>query len=63
MVNKAMVGLTGPRFEVAIETGQDPGVRPRHPARRMPAYLDDPQPAIPPTFLTTVVLLAAARGG
>jgi hypothetical protein len=54
MVNKQAVGLEGPVFELAIERGK---VREfaRATQSAHPEYVEDPEPPIPPTFLTTVV--------
>ena len=53
MANKNAVGLQGPAFPMAIERGK---VREfaRATQSRQPEYLDEPQPPIPPTFLTSV---------
>jgi len=53
MVNKDAVGLEGPAFEMEVEKGK---VREfaRATQSRHPEYLEDPQPPIPPTFLTSV---------
>jgi hypothetical protein len=53
MVDSAAVGRTGEPFELPLERGKI-----REFARATfsadPAYLDDPQPVIPPTFLVTM---------
>jgi hypothetical protein len=53
VVNKNAVGLEGPAFEMAIERGKV-----REFARATQStnseYLDEPDPPMPPTFLTTV---------
>lgn len=53
MANKEAVGLEGPEFSMSIERGKV-----REFARATQSthtdYLDDPEPVIPPTFLTTV---------
>jgi len=53
VVNHAMVGRSGPRFEMAVERGK---VREfaRATQSASPDYLDVADPAIPPTFLATV---------
>ena len=53
MVNKNAVGLQGPSFEMAIERGK---VREfaRATQSHHTEYLDEPDPPIEPTFLTTV---------
>ena len=53
MANKDAVGLEGPVFPMTIERGK---VREfaRATQSRNPDYFEDPQPPIPPTFLTTV---------
>jgi hypothetical protein len=53
MANKDAVGLEGPAFEMTIERGK---VREfaRATQSRDPEYLEEPEPPIPPTFLTTV---------
>jgi len=53
MANKEAVGLEGPVFEMDIEKGK---VREfaRATQSHNAEYLDDPQPPIPPTFLTSV---------
>ncbi|MDQ1438776.1 MAG: hypothetical protein QOK43_2405 [Acidimicrobiaceae bacterium] len=52
MANKQAVGMQGPAFDMAVERGKV-----REFARATKSehadYLDDPQPPIPPTFLTT----------
>lgn len=52
MVDHAAVGLTGEPFTMDLERGK---IREFAKATRStnPAYLDDPAPVIPPTFLTT----------
>ncbi len=52
MDNAALVGITGPDFEMDIERGK---VREfaRAVGAHQPEYLDDPCPLVPPTFLTT----------
>ena len=53
MANKDAVGLEGPAFDMTIERGK---VREfaRATQSRHDEYLLEPQPPIPPTFLTTV---------
>ncbi|MDQ1444324.1 MAG: hypothetical protein QOI20_788 [Acidimicrobiaceae bacterium] len=52
MANKQAVGMQGPAFDMAVERGKV-----REFARATKSehadYLQDPQPPIPPTFLTT----------
>jgi hypothetical protein len=52
VANKAAVGRQGPAFDMAVERGK---VREFARATKSDAaeYLEDPQPPIPPTFLTT----------
>jgi N-terminal half of MaoC dehydratase len=52
VVNKDAVGRTGPRFEVVIERGKIREFA-RATGSTSPGYLDDPEPVVPPTFLTT----------
>lgn len=53
MVDKAAIGATDEPFQMVVERGK---VREfaRATMSQHPAYLDDPHPVIPPTFLTTV---------
>ncbi len=53
MVDHAAVGRTGEPFESEVERGK---VREfaRATFSSNPSYLDDPAPAVPPTFLTTM---------
>ena len=53
MVNKDMVGRTGPKFDMVVERGKIREFA-RATGSASPAYLDDPSPVSPPTFLTTV---------
>jgi N-terminal half of MaoC dehydratase len=50
-VNKDAVSRTGPRFEVVIERGKIREFA-RATGSESPGYLADPEPVIPPTFLT-----------
>ena len=54
MVNKNAVGRTGPRFDVVIERGKIREFA-RATASTSPGYLDEPDPVVPPTFLTTAL--------
>ena len=65
MVNKDAVGQTGEPFDFVVERGK---VREfaRATKSQNPAYLDDPAPVSPPTFLVSSVFWAppgAARWG
>jgi hypothetical protein len=53
VVNKEMVGRTGPTFDMVVERGK---VREfaRATGSDHPEYLDGPEPPAPPTFLATV---------
>lgn len=53
MVDKSAIGATDEPFQMVVERGK---VREfaRATMSQHPAYLEDPHPVIPPTFLTTV---------
>jgi hypothetical protein len=54
VVDKAMVGRSGPQFEMVVERGKIREFA-RATQSASPDYLDVADPVIPPTFLTTVV--------
>ena len=60
MVNKAMVGRSGPRFEMAVERGKIREFA-RATGSSSPEYLEGPDPVVPPTFLTSVVFWQPAE--
>jgi hypothetical protein len=53
VVNKNMVGRTGPKFDMVVERGKIREFA-RATGSDRPEYLDDPEPVSPATFLTTV---------
>ncbi len=55
MVDAAALGRTGEPFEIPIERGK---VREfaRATFSANPSYVDEPEPVVPPTFLTTMIL-------
>jgi hypothetical protein len=53
VVNKDMVGRTGPKFDMVVERGKIREFA-RATGSDRPEYLDDPEAVSPATFLTTV---------
>ncbi len=51
MIDTSLIGLTGPKYEMDVERGK---IREfvRAVYGNHPAYIDDPHPVMPPTFLT-----------
>ena len=62
MANKDAVGLEGPEFEMTVERGKIREFA-RATQSHHPEYLDDTQPPVEPTFLTTVSFWQPADAG